>query len=174
MGSVTAKADIALDRATMWQGLRDLTRAQFYVPRVTRIEITTPIHEGVGASRRVFQTSGAPLDETVVAWSDGKGIRFRLHHGAKPPPPFAEAWFEYGLADRDGAETELSCTLEYRLRGGMVGRLVDRLFFRRIIAKTMRALADASKRHYETGAIINPDYAGPAKDSLKDQSAALR
>ncbi|MGB8363257.1 MAG: SRPBCC family protein [Rhizomicrobium sp.] len=158
--NVTAEVKVALPRATVWEGLRDLTRAQLYVPGVTGIEITTPMREGIGASRRVFQKSGQPVDETVVAWTEGQGFRLRLHNGEEPPAPFAEAWFKYDIADSGPDGTLLRCTLEYTLPWGVVGRALDLLLFRSVAGGRMRAVAAAFKRHYETGEVTNTAYGG--------------
>src|ERR1700722_10002762 len=97
--TVTYEVHIDLPRAKVWEGLRDLSRAPRYVPNLTGVELTTDQREGVGASRRVFQVKGKPLDETVEEWEDGFGFKLRLHNGDKPPAPFPEAWFDYRIAD---------------------------------------------------------------------------
>jgi hypothetical protein len=93
---------VDLPRARVWDGLRNLSRAPLYVPNLTGIEFTTAQHEGVGTSRRVFQTNGKSLDETVVKWDDGFGFTLRLHDGDKAPAPFKQAWFDYRIADAPG------------------------------------------------------------------------
>jgi uncharacterized membrane protein len=155
------EVEIALPRATIWEGLRDLTRAPFYVPGLTGVEITTAAREGVGASRRVFQKKGAPLDETVVEWEDGYGFRIRLHNGDKPLAPFKGAWFDYRLADAPNGNTLFRPALIYTMPLGPLGAVLDRLLMRGFATGNVRKVADNFKRYYETGETTNPDYAGP-------------
>ena len=102
MGRSSAETQLAMPRAQAWAKLRDLLLAQQYVPGVTRIEITTPQREGMGASRRVFCKGRPPVDETVIAWEDGHGFTVKLHNGDQPPKPFKQAQFVYRLDDAPG------------------------------------------------------------------------
>ena len=157
---VTCEVHLALRRAEVWAGLRDLSRAPRYVPNLTGSEFTTAQHEGVGASRRVFQVKGRPLDETVVEWDEGFGFKLRLHNGEKPPAPFKEAWFDYRIADAPDGGTLFKPSLIYAMPGGIFGTLMDVLLIRRVALKNTRQVADNFKRHYETGKITNPAFKG--------------
>jgi hypothetical protein len=152
------EVEIALPRATIWEGLRDLTRAPFYVPGLTGVEITTAAREGVGASRRVFQKNGKPLDETVIEWDEGYGFKLRLHNGDKPLGPFAEAWFDYRLADAPDGGVLFRPALGYAMPWGPLGAMLDRLMINRFARGNTRKVAENFKRHYETGEITNPDF----------------
>jgi len=158
--TVTYEVHIDLPRAKVWEGLRDLSRAPRYVPNLTGVELTTAQTEGVGASRRVFQVKGKPLDETVDAWEDGFGFKLRLHNGDKPPAPFPEAWFDYRIADAPDGGTFFRPALIYGVPGGIFGKLMNALLIKRIALKNVRQVAENFKRHYETGEITNPAFKG--------------
>jgi uncharacterized membrane protein len=156
----TASYEVAIDlpRATVWAGLRDLTRAPRYVPGLTGVRILTQAREGVGASRRVFQAKGKPLDETVVKWEDGFGFRIRLHNGDKPPAPFKEAWFDYRIADGPDGRTLFKPALIYTMPWGPVGAVLDALVVKNFATGNVKQVAINFKRHYETGEITNPAF----------------
>jgi uncharacterized protein YndB with AHSA1/START domain len=158
--TVTYEVHIAVPRADVWAGLRDLSRAPRYVPNLTGSEFTTDQHEGVGTSRRVFQVKGQPLDETVVEWDDGYGFKLRLHNGDKPPAPFKEGWFDYRIADAPDGGTYFRPALIYSIGGGIFGTLMDVLLVRGFARKNLRAVGENFKRHYETGEITNPAFKG--------------
>jgi uncharacterized membrane protein len=158
--TVTYVVHVGLPRAKVWEGLRDLTRAPRYVPNLTCVELMTDQHEGVGASRRVFQKNGKPLDETVVEWEDGFGFKLRLHNGDKPPAPFPEAWFDYRIADAPDGGTLFRPALIYGVPGGLFGTVMNALLIKRIALKNVRQVAENFKRHYETGEITNPAFKG--------------
>ncbi len=149
---------VDLPRAEIWEGLRDLTRAPLYVPGLTGVEIKTAQREGIGASRRVFQAKGKPLDETVESWDEGYGFRLRLHNGDKPLAPFKAAWFDYRLADAPGGGTLFQPSLIYEMPWGVLGGLLDRLFVAKFATGNVRQVALNFKRHYETGEITNPAW----------------
>jgi hypothetical protein len=153
---------VGVKRPAVWAGLRDLSRAPLYVPGLTGMEFTTDRHEGVGASRRVFQKNGKPLDETVTEWDEGYGFRLRLHDGEKPPAPFREAWFDYRIADAPDGGTLFKPSLTYTLPWGAVGSVLDTLLFNRIARASTRKVAESFKRHYETGQVTNPAYRAAA------------
>ena len=155
-----ATFEIAVDlpRATVWEGLRDLTRAPRYVPGLTGVEITTAAQAGIGASRRVFQKSGGALDETVESWDEGYGFTLRLHKGDKALAPFKEAWFDYRIADGAAGNSVFKPSLIYSMPWGPVGALLDMLFVRKFAVNNVRQVALNFKRHYETGEITNPAY----------------
>jgi Polyketide cyclase / dehydrase and lipid transport len=156
MGQISAQTLLAMPRAEAWAKLRDIALARHYVAGVERIEITTPQSEGVGANRRVFVKGRPPVDETVILWEDGRGFTMKLHHDGKAPPPFKEAAFRYWLDDAPVGQTLVHTTLSYRLPLGAVGRLLDALVMRRLMAPTITAIGPGMKQFYETGKSANP------------------
>jgi hypothetical protein len=148
MNSASGTAPIAMPLEEAWELLRDLGRARHYVPGLTDVQITTEQREGVGASRRVFSKRGAPMDETVVRWDEGRGFEIRLHRGeAGPPPPFREARFVYALVP-DGERCRIETTLSWVSRWGVLGKLLDALVMRRAIGRTVQQVADGLAQHY--------------------------
>lgn len=169
--TVRAAAPIPLPIETCWEKMRDLTRAKDYVPGLTDCVVTTPVKEGLGASRVVTHEQFGAMDETVVAWDEGKGVTVRLHKGDAPARPFAEAYFRYelrpaasGAASRaasgaasgaasDGPSErgcEIHTALTYRLPFGLLGRLLDALFLRRLFARNVVDTAVALAENYRT------------------------
>jgi uncharacterized membrane protein len=158
--TVTTVITVDLPRATVWEGLRDLTRAPFYVPGLTGVEIRTEMREGVGASRRVYQAKGQPLDETVESWDDGYGFVIRLHNGDKAPAPFTQAWFDYRLADGPGGTTLFRPSLIYALPWGPLGAVLNALVVKGFALGNLRKVAEGFKGYYETGKPTNPAWTG--------------
>lgn len=156
-----AEVVVNLPRAEVWQRLRDLSIAHKYVPGLRDCRLTTEQKEGVGASRRVYATSGMELDETVTEWNEGKGFVIRLHDGAKPPPPiFTEARFHYILEDAPEGQTLFRPTMTYTIKWGALGALLDKLLLNMIIRSNMKKVGTGLKQFYETGKPSNPAYKG--------------
>jgi hypothetical protein len=156
MNQISAETQLAMPRAEAWAKLRDLTLAQYYVPGVMRIEITTTQREGVGASRRAYCKGRPPVDETVILWEDGWGYTIKLHNGHKPPTPFKQAQFTYWLDDAPGGETRMRATMSYEPPFGILGRLMNALLLRHLLPATLNSIGRGLKQVYETGASANP------------------
>ena len=156
-----AEVIVNLPRSEVWQRLRDLTIPHKYVPGLRDCRMSTTQKEGVGASRRVFTTSGMEMDETVVEWNEGNGFVIRLHDGDKPPPPiFSEASFHYILEDAPNGQTKFLPTMTYTLKFGVLGSLLDTLLINMIVRSNMKKVGLGLKQFYETGKPSNPAYKG--------------
>jgi hypothetical protein len=160
--SATAEILVALPRAQVWERLRDLGIAHYYVPGLTDTRFTTAQREGVGTSRKVYQKGMAPMDETVVEWREGYGFVLRLHNGDKAPLIFKQAYFSYAIEDAGPQQTRFRPALIYTLRWGACGRLLDRLFINRSSGAMLRKLARSFKQFYETGKPSNPAFRAEA------------
>ena len=154
--TVRAAAPISLPIETCWQSLRDLTRAQHYVPGLTNTTISTDYKEGLGASRIVTHKQFGEMDETVIRWDEGQGFTVRLHKGDKAARPFKRASFRYELrpisnspSDRD--RCEIHTALVYELPFGLIGRLFDRLLLGRIFRLSVIDTAVCLAENYQTG-----------------------
>lgn len=141
-----ATAKIPAEQA--WEKLKDLSKANNYVPGINKCEITTAQKEGVGASRRVSGPQQA-LDETVIEWNEGRGFTIRLHNGDKPAKPFTEAKFTYRIDKIDAKSCKLTCTMTYEMGGFM--NLLHGLFLGNLIRKNIRDVALSLAYYYETG-----------------------
>lgn len=150
--SATHSVVIGMPRAIAWSRLRDLSIAHNYVPGLVGTEITTALREGVGASRRVYQSATRSIDETVTEWVDGHGFLICLHRGERgAPPPFANATFRYWLEDEGEERTRLTTTLAYTVRWGALGRWLDRRVLGPAVARNVRDVAICLKDFYEHG-----------------------
>lgn len=158
--------------------MRDLSIAHKYVPGIIKTEITTEMKEGVGASRKVYQSETKAISETVTEWHEGRGFVIRLHQGEDgAPAPFSQAIFKYWLdsvSTNDGvptnsaptnslsthssqAETErgranqcrVTVTLSYTPRWGLPGRLLNKLLLQKGIHANLQRLVRSMKDYYQ-------------------------
>lgn len=159
--TVRGAAAIPLPIATCWAKMRDLTRARDYVPGLSDSVVTTAAKEGVGASRIVTHKQFGAMNESVVAWDEGRGITLRLHKGDKPARPFAEAFFRYEFRPAASAASsvakegcEIHTALTYRLPFGLLGRFLDWLFLRRVFRQNVIDAAVSLAENYRTDAPV--------------------
>lgn len=149
---VRAAAPIPLPIEACWEKLRDLSRASLYVPGVVAVRLTSERREGVGASRVVTHERFGEMDETVIAWREGRGFTLRLHKGDAPPRPFREASFRYALVPA-GEDTEIHTEMTYTLPLGFLGEGLARIL-RPLFRRNVRDVAVCLARHYLTDAKV--------------------
>jgi hypothetical protein len=164
---VDASVTIDLPLHEVWARLRDLSLAANYVPGLVKVEMTTVQHEGVGTSRKVYQSASRYIDETVEEWLDGEGFLLRLHRGDKAAMPFKQAWFRYRIEPLDSERTCFTASLIYELPLGLLGKLADRLVLRRMMRGVIRDVALAMKLYYESGEATTPDKLKLYKANLR-------
>ena len=154
---VNATVVIDIPRQQAWEKLQDLSLAANYVPGLVKVELSTEQTTGVGASRRVYQSGGRYIEETVEEWHEGEGFLIRLHKGDKPAVPFKRAWFRYHLEDQDAMHTVFTATMIYELPWGGFGRFLNTVALKRIMKNVIGDVATAMKLYYESGEPTTPE-----------------
>mgnify|MGYP001821011639 CR=1 FL=1 len=147
--TVSVVAELPVAQA--WEYLQDFSLPHNYVPGITRTEIVSRRTSGVGAHRRVYDTGGDYLEETIIDWRDGQGFTIRLHDGERPMAPFQRAEFSYLLspAAPDASLIELSITFE--MPWGGFGETLGEWFILPVMEKRLVQIAAGMKHFYETG-----------------------
>lgn len=168
----TARVVINVPREQVWEKLRDLGMAHNYVPGIIKTEVTTSKKEGVGASRKVFQSETKGLDETVVEWNEGHGFLIRLHRGDNgAPPPFKDAAFRYRIDDAGNGQTALTTSLIFTMRWGAVGAFLHSRLLAGVFRSTIRDVALSMKAFYESGEPTTPEKLKQIKAELKAKAS---
>ena len=147
--AVSASTKIQMPIEKAWEKLQDLSVAHHYVPDLERVEMLTEQRTGVGASRRVYQTSGSSLQETVIDWQEGRGFQIELHN-ATFFTPFDKAYFRYALVAAQG-ETLFTATMTYRPTYGLLGQWLGGSVLKTYIESNLTVIATSMKHYYETG-----------------------
>lgn len=167
-GEAKARVVMNVPRDQAWKRLRDLGMAHNYVPGIIKTEITTSKKEGVGASRKVYQSEKRALDETVVEWDEGHGFLLKLHRGENgSQPPFKEAYFRYQLDDAGNRQTALTTSLLFTMRWGRFGEFLHRRLLANVFRSIIRDVALSMKAYYESGEPTTPDKLKQIKTSQK-------
>lgn len=158
--SATAEAIIDMPREQVWERLRDLGKAHYYVPLLLDTKVNTAQKEGVGASRTVFPKGMKPMDETVIEWTDGYGFKIRLHRGERAAAPFKEAVFVYAIEDAGNGKTRFKPAIHYTLPGGAIVNAIGNLLLGGVMRGNVEQVAQKLKQYYETGVPSNPLFKG--------------
>ncbi len=147
--AVSVVADLPLAQA--WQYLQDFSLPHNYVPNITRTEIVSEQLSGLGAHRRVYDSSGDYLEETVIEWREGEGFVIKLHHGERPMAPFQRAEFKYRLSPAGPDATLIGLSLTFEMPWGGFGETLGEWFILPVMEKNLVQIAAGMKHFYETG-----------------------
>ncbi|MGI9284346.1 MAG: SRPBCC family protein [Pseudomonadales bacterium] len=168
MNEVTSEIEADISMQEAWEKLRDLSLPHNYVQGLTKTEITTERREGVGASRKVFSKSRPPLDETVVVWDEGHGFLLKLHQGdSDAQGPFKSSFFRYTI-EHAGNRTLLKNSMEYEMKWGLAGVILDKLFLRKVFRSVVRDVLIGQKAFYESGEATSAEKLKQLKHDYKN------
>lgn len=138
---------IRAPRDRVWAILADLGGIQEFHPQVKQSYWNSERRDGVGAARVCEFGGGRRVTETAVEWEPGESFVLRLHDG-KGVPPFSRAFARLDVSDEEGG-TRVTMRLEYSLRFGPLGRLMDRMMVRAQFEKVVPSVLGGLKEFAE-------------------------
>jgi ligand-binding SRPBCC domain-containing protein len=130
----------------VWSVLASLDALAKYDPGVSKSEIVSPAKEGPGAARRCELTPGGWFKERVSDWRPNEALSFELYECTLPVQRLRHS---YTLVREDGA-TIVHQRMEYELKYGPLGKLLDAVMVRRKWTAGIRGFLAGLKRHTES------------------------
>jgi hypothetical protein len=141
----------------VWALLEDLEAVQQYNPGVRTASLEGPQRSGVGARRSCELLPKGRVVERVTHWEDGRALGLEVAE-SDWPIRFMR-WVTRIEAHERG--TRVTQTLEYRLKFGPLGWVIDRLVMKRKFTLTLDAVFASLVRHAESGApLLSRDRKG--------------
>lgn len=132
----------------VWDVLADLEAVQFYNPVVEHARYISPMKEGVGASRQCEMKPDGWVKERVVGWEPKEAITMELYES---PWPVNFMRWRTSLVPENGG-TRVSQNMEYELKFGPLGKLLDLIVMRRKLNKIIEDTFSNLKGYVEKGA----------------------
>lgn len=151
MTSIHGEARIHASKEKVWAAIADLGAVQNFHPGVSKSYYTSEQHEGPGASRHCDLRPTGSVEERVTEWRAGEEITLEIYDGDKMPP--FETAFGRMSVRTEGQDTLVGFSLEYRLKFGPLGTLIDRLMVRPRFEKMVPKVLAGLKRYSETAAV---------------------
>ena len=145
----TVRADTVIDAPAeaVWAVLADLGGIARWNPGVRSSRSTSTAPSGEGATRHCDLPGGRWLKERATDWREGESFRIVIEESNMPLKSSTVRFSVEPVA----SGTRVSVEPEYELRGGGLGRLLDRLVVRRLYVRGFRDLLGGLKDHVETG-----------------------
>jgi ligand-binding SRPBCC domain-containing protein len=141
----SVRIDAPLEK--VWSVLATLDALERYDPGVVKSAIVTPIHEGPGAARRCDLKPGGWFKERIAEWKPNQSLSFELFECTLPVRRLKH---RYTLTP-DGSGTTVHQRMEYELKFGPLGKLMDAMMVRRKWDAGIKGFFSGLKHYVETG-----------------------
>jgi hypothetical protein len=129
----------------IWALLSDLEAVQHYNPGVRRAAIDGALRRGVGARRSCDLVPKGRVVERVTHWEDGRAVGLEV--AESDWPIHFMRWVT--RLEPSGAGTRITQALEYQVKFGPLGWLLDRLVMKRKLTATLDAVFSSLAKHAE-------------------------
>ncbi len=136
---------IIASSASAWSALADFGDVAEWAPYMRISQLVGEQQSGVGTRRAMQHALGFRFEELVTEWEEGQGLAFDVLKAPWPMHNVRESWKVTAL--------ESSCTVttrvEYEMKLGPLGALLDWLLVRFIVRREMRSGVQGLKLYLE-------------------------
>ena len=139
------RIDAPIDK--VWSVLTTLDALDRYDPGVTKSEMVTPAREGPGSARRCELKAGGWFKERVADWKPNESLSLELFECTLPVRRLKHS---YTLTP-DGSGTLVRQRMEYELKFGPLGKLMDAVIVRKKWDAGIKGFFNGLKVYVETG-----------------------
>ncbi|MBI4819032.1 MAG: SRPBCC family protein [Deltaproteobacteria bacterium] len=129
----------------VWALLSDLEAVQRYNPTVRKATFLGACRTGVGAERACELVPKGRVVERVTHWEDGRAVGLEV--AQSDWPIHFMRWVT--RIDPAGASTRITQSLEYEVKFGPVGWLLDKLVMKRKLTSTLDEVFASLVKHAE-------------------------
>jgi len=131
----------------VWALLSDLEAVQRYNPTVRAAAIAGELRTGVGAERVCELVPNGRVVERVTHWEDGRAVGLEV--AESDWPIHFMRWVT--RVEPSGSTTRITQELEYEVKLGPLGWLLDHLVMRRKLTATLDQVFASLVKHAEAG-----------------------
>ena len=162
----TFKQNIWIDapKEKVWEIIADLGAVQNFHPSVQKSYYSSDKKEGLGAARVCELLPVGKVEEKAIEWREGEGYLLDVIPVEKAPP-FKKSVGGFNLK-QDGQGTRATLTLEYTLKYGLLGQLMDIFLVRPQLKKVVPRVLAGLKHYTETGEEITPEVIRKIKPTM--------
>lgn len=157
MTTIRHEIHAACSPERVWSLLADLEAVQHYNPGVRRAAVECPRRAGVGARRICDLLPKGRVVERVTHWEEGRALGLEV--AESDWPIHFMRWVTQ--VEAHGAGARITQSLEYEVKFGPLGWLIDRMVMKRKLTATLDAVFASLVRHAEGEAPAS----GPAERS---------
>ncbi len=152
MGSFATSVRIEAPKERVWEVLSDLGSIYKWNPGITHSFTTSDEAKGENAMRQCDLPDGGFLRERAFNWSEGEGFTIEIYETSLP---LKESFVDF-RATPEGEATVVNLKMDYKLKFGPIGALMDAAFAGRQARNGMADMLAGLKDYVETGKQANP------------------
>jgi hypothetical protein len=136
---------IQASSAKAWAALADFGDVAAWAPYMRVSHLIGTQQSGVGTRRAMQHELGFRFEELATQWEEGKGLAFDVLKAPWPMTRVRESW----RIQADGSVCTVSTRVEYQMKLGPLGALLDWLLVRFIVRREMRSGVRGLKSYLE-------------------------
>jgi len=145
MTAIDHEVHAACPPERVWALLADLEAVQRYNPGVRRAAVEGSQRTGVGARRSCDLVPKGRVVERVTHWEDGRALGLEV--AESDWPIHFMRWVT--RVEPQGSGARITQSLEYQVKFGPLGWLLDRMVMKRKLTATLDAIFASLVRHAE-------------------------
>ena len=158
MRVLTEQTSIQAQDEELWSVMADFGGVYKWAPYMHKSALVGCQMTGVGTCRFLRHVWGFILEEVVTEWTEGKGFSFDVYRAPYPMKNVHESW----IAGRENGHATVLTRVNYEMRLGLLGRLLDWILVRHVVQREMRTGLLGLKEYVEkeaekTGALRYAD-----------------
>ena len=144
---ITSTAHIYASKKEVWDVLKFPGNIAAFHPLIKKSFMTTPAESGLDAKRHCDLLPMGVMEEVITDWKEGEAFTMEVIGGKMLPP---HHFMQGRIYIKEMAKhTEVNFELSYRLKFGMMGRLMDRLLIRPQFEKAPAKYVQGLKEYVE-------------------------
>ncbi len=156
MTQISSEIRINAPKEKVWAIIADLGAVQNFHPGVQKSYYSSENQKGLGTSRVCELPNGWAIEERATEWQEGEGFVLESKP-LKKSPRFKKAYGRWALK-QDAHQTLVTLIVEYTLKFGPFGSLIDALMVRPQFKKIVPRVLAGLKHYAETNEEITPEF----------------
>lgn len=145
MRELTERIEIRAPGSAVWETLADFGNVSDWAPHMKTSKLIGDVKSGVGTRRGMRHALGFRFEEAVTKWTEGEGYSFHVFRAPFPMTDVRESW----LTGRENGCSTVTTTVNYSMKMGALGIILDWLMIRFIVRHEMRTGLHGLKQHLE-------------------------
>ncbi len=156
MSHIAVSRTLSFPVTRVWTALADFGGVHRYSAGVESSPINpgTPA-TGVGAERNCKLYDGNNIQERITEFVDNERLGIEVFQTSMP---IKRAQVQFQLVSTKDSGCELSMTMDYTLKFGLVGKLMDAMMMKAAMTKSLARLLAALEQHLTTGEEIRQGW----------------
>ena len=155
MSIVSTSHIVEADIGRVWALVSDIGGVHHWHPKVKQSPLLSDNSTGPGARRRCEFYDGNSVVEEVVDWVEGESVTLELSDMFMP---LQTARVTVRLAQRGPSSTEVSMEMDYSVKYGPIGWLMNSVMMRPMMGKMFAEVLSGLEHHAVTGEAVTQDF----------------